>query len=896
MFLGKSRARSQGTRRPGVDFRPHGDQLENKILMSIDLGGTGASISPHIATAPYGMDFGAATPSQGAGYSVADIPSLTNTGYDSFVIGAPTVGTTPNAIGNGAGAVYVVFASQTVGNATPTDWFSTVLPYTTGDRVGDLATIGATTQTNPITNTALGFPFAGLTFVASSQTVGMLGASVAGLTLANGQPAILIGAPGGTDSTGANAGTGRAYLVSGAFGNFMGQTINLDTPTAYSGLNIVTFVNSAATGGQLGFSVAAGMNILGDGASDIILGAPAATIGTSTIPGAVTPNTGAVYVMSTALLSGTSQTIDVSTLGQAGSQSVLLVGANSGDRAGASVADGGDMTGATGGGANVDELLIGAPQANSSAGNVYVVNGGANLSSFATITNFVNYISLSRVGVTTNNVPGALIQGPGNNSLTGFSVSSAGDFNGDGFGDILIGSPGYGGSSTTLNQGEATLLYGQSGGLSGTISLASPPAGVTPVTFTGANAGDMAGYSVGFTGFINANQPNNVLIGAPGFNNSAGTAYLVPGRAGFNGTFSLGNAESAPISGLQFLLTTPSSPAGSPNFFGASVSSRFQGSQQFTLDSSLKAGFIIGAPGYEVTQNPARTLAGGAQIVQSGYLTVAIPASTSITTQIGVAKPFAPFSINATTPANLQIYVFGTTSTNPAFQPVTDINPATVVVNGVAYPSATIQKDPNTNDYLNGIPDAIITISPRANLKLTSGAQTIRISGQTLSSSPLPNQTWGGSASVTVTGGGSSGPSFTSVAGVTSGPVTQTTFNSVYGNNQFTPSLAQLSAYNYQPIPVSVGLAQFMPPLGFRERMYSFTHPGKHLKGVQYNRGQNHRIARGINQLTSHVFDRGVFHPQRNYRWTHRSPRVGVFSGVLPIQTTTQTYNDIQLT
>ncbi len=67
-----------------------------------------------------------------------------------------------------------------------------------------------------------------------------------------------------------------------------------------------------------------------------------------------------------------------------------------------------------------------------------------------------------------------------------------------------------------------------------------------------------------------------------------------------------------------------------------------------------------------------------------------------ITTQIGVGTPFAPFSINATTPADLQIYVFGVaaTATTPAFMPVTDIDPTTVIVNGVAFPNATLVEDP----------------------------------------------------------------------------------------------------------------------------------------------------------------------------------------------------------
>ncbi len=169
----------------------------------------------------------------------------------------------------------------------------------------------------------------------------------------------------------------------------------------------------------------------------------------------------------------------------------------------------------------------------------------------------------------------------------------------------------------------------------------------------------MAGYSMSQVGVINAGQPTGILIGAPGYNGDAGTAYLIPGRINFSGTFSLATAESAPLSGLQFVLTTPTSPAGTPNFFGASVSSRLQGTQLNTVDLDDEADFIIGAPGYDATQNAAGLLAGGAMIVESGFLVVPIPAVNTIVAQIGVGTAFAPFSINATTPTTLQIYVFG---------------------------------------------------------------------------------------------------------------------------------------------------------------------------------------------------------------------------------------------
>jgi hypothetical protein len=286
-----------------------------------------------------------------------------------------------------------------------------------------------------------------------------------------------------------------------------------------------------------------------------------------------------------------------------------------------------------------------------------------------------------------------------------------------------------------------------------------------------------------------------------------------------------------------------------------------------------------------------RANAGGAQIVQGGLITVPIPPSNSVTTQIGVGQPFGPFSINATTPANLEIFVFGAITTTPNFMPVTDINPVTVKVNGVAFPTATLQQDPDTNNYLNGIPDAIITINPRAALNLANGVTTITITGQTLSSSPLAGFTWTGTATVTVTGG-SVTPVINGLAGTPRGPNTITNFIAPFGANQYTPSLTDLSAFNYQPIPTSVALAQYLPPQGFRQRIYAFNHPGKTVGPFLINRGQNNGRATGINTLSHTVYNRSRFRPQRNYNFTHKGPKVGLIKGVIPTQLTRQHFGD----
>jgi len=356
MLFGNRRPRKLTARGPRYGtFRPRSERLEDRTLLAIDLGGTLPSISPNIATAPFGMDFGGNQIGQGAGWSVADVGNVVaSSPYDDFVIGAPTVSSTPSTLGTGVNsAVYLIFGSQTVGLTTVTDWIGKnpttgAFNYTPNDRVGDLGQLTMpsnptpATQINPITGATLGFPFPAIKFVNLVNLQSMVGASVAGLRLPSGQGAILFGAPGALDSGQLNAGTGRAYLVFGTFNTYIGDTINLDDPnfaTDFPGLNLVTFVSSA-TGGQLGYSVAGGSNIFGDGATDIILGAPNATVAPNT-PTPVPANTGVVYVMSTALLSGGTQTINVTSLGQSGTTSLILSGVNSGAKAGFSVAAGG---------------------------------------------------------------------------------------------------------------------------------------------------------------------------------------------------------------------------------------------------------------------------------------------------------------------------------------------------------------------------------------------------------------------------------------------------------------------------------------------------------------------------------------------------------------------------
>ena len=199
--------------------QPRCEMLEEKVLMAIDLGGTLPNINPNITTAPFGIDVGGPPPTlpaiapPGAGFSVADVGNVSTAfPYDDFVIGAPTVGATPNLLGSGTGAAaYLLFGSQqltaTKGVTALSDWIAktnNTFNYLPNDRVADLNQITpttATTQLNPITGTAINFPYPMVEFVDRADAQSMLGASVAGLRV-NGQGAILIGAPAPTPPAG----------------------------------------------------------------------------------------------------------------------------------------------------------------------------------------------------------------------------------------------------------------------------------------------------------------------------------------------------------------------------------------------------------------------------------------------------------------------------------------------------------------------------------------------------------------------------------------------------------------------------------------------------------------------------------------------------------------------
>src|SRR5260221_39129 len=143
-----------------------------------------------------------------------------------------------------------------------------------------------------------------------------------------------------------------------------------------------------------------------------------------------------------------------------------------------------------------------------------------------------NFIFPSVVQLSTiNGQNGVALNGnPGDES--GYSVSVAGDVNGDGKSDFLIAA--YEASPGGRNwAGSVYLVFGGSWLMSNATLELSGLNGTTGVRINGVSSGDWTGCSVSSAGDVNGDGKSDFLIGAyaasPGGRSNAGSAYLIFG-------------------------------------------------------------------------------------------------------------------------------------------------------------------------------------------------------------------------------------------------------------------------------------------------------------------------------------------------------------------------------
>jgi hypothetical protein len=152
------------------------------------------------------------------------------------------------------------------------------------------------------------------------------------------------------------------------------------------------------------------------------------------------------------------------------------------------------------------------------------------------------------------NLTGVLLRGANTGEKLARVIDNAGDFNGDGYDDVIVGSEGadIGGN---VDAGEVIVIFGSP-------TLNSPAGGWTvadlvtlgrAVRFTGVGAGDLAGANVAGAGDVDADGLTDILLAAPGAEGTKGVVYLIYGSPNLTGTISLASVGSVNVQGVRFV-------------------------------------------------------------------------------------------------------------------------------------------------------------------------------------------------------------------------------------------------------------------------------------------------------------------------------------------------------
>jgi hypothetical protein len=405
------------------------------------------------------------------------------------------------------------------------------------------------------------------------------GASVAeaGDVNGDGAPDFIVGAPAANNS---QLDSGSAYVVFGG-----PHLADLDLAKLGTG---GFRIDGALQGDDAGLSVAAAGDVNGDGLDDVIVGEPgAASQGRS--------SAGAAFVVygRNAVDAGN---VDLARIGARRSDGFRIDGAAAGDQAGKAVAGAGDVNGD-----GLDDVIVGAPTAAEhgrlGSGSAYLVYGRPTARS----------TDLDLANLTTTAASRGLRIDGAAGDTAGSAVDGAGDFNGDGVDDVVVGAPNAGARGREF-AGSAFVVYGQRRRDPDDVDLAKR--GARPASrvlrIDGARPGDGVGVSVTDGGDLNGDGRPDVVIGAPLASNrsrqNSGSAYVVYG----------GSAADPADLDLLDLRRAEASRGMRIDGAGTGDAAGFSVAAGGDLNGDGRPDLILGAP---LTANNGRTNSGSAYVV-----------------------------------------------------------------------------------------------------------------------------------------------------------------------------------------------------------------------------------------------------------------------------------------